>query len=62
MNADVSVVMPLYNAKDYLSLCDRIGKRIPVREHTSNHRKSLPEAVKETPEKTNINRYNQYFS
>lgn len=52
----------MYNAKDYLSLCDRIGKRIPVREHTSNHRKSLPEAVKETPEKTNINRYNQYFS
>ena len=52
----------MYNAKDYLSLCDRIGKRLPAREISPTLHDNLPAAVKETPERTDINQYNQYFS
>lgn len=52
----------MYNAKDYLTLCDRIGKRIPVREPSTTLHDSLSEAIKQSPDKTDINQYNQYFS
>jgi len=52
----------MYNAKDILTLCDRIGKRIPVRTEEPKRSCSLPDIAKEIPEKTNINQYNQYFS
>ena len=52
----------MYNAKDLISLCDRIGRRIPVRETGASQPQRLPEVIKEAPEKTDINQYNQYFS
>jgi len=52
----------MYNAKDFITLCDRIGKRIPVRETDQNRIDKLPEIIKEMPDKTNINQYNQYFA
>ena len=52
----------MYNAKGLISLCDRIGRRIPVRETGASQPQRLPEVIKEAPEKTDINQYNQYFS
>lgn len=52
----------MYNAKDFISLCDRIGRRIPVREPSALLNDILPDAVKESPEKTRISTYSQYFS
>ena len=52
----------MYNAKDFISLCDRIGKRMPVRDEDPSLLEMLPDAVKEMPEKTDIRTYNQYFS
>lgn len=52
----------IYNAKDFISLCERIGNRIPIRETDQSLSNRLPDAVNEMPEKTDINQYNQYFS
>ena len=52
----------MYNAKDFISLCERIGKRMPIRDADPSIVNRLPETIKETPEKTNINQYSQYFS
>ena len=52
----------MYNAKDFIALCDRIGRRIPVREPSALLHDTLPDAVKESPEKTRISTYSQYFS
>lgn len=52
----------MYNAKDFISLCGRIGRRMPIRKPQSTLKDSLPEAVKETPDKTKISTYNKYFS
>ena len=52
----------MYNAKDYLSLCDRIGKRISVRDASSSSQDNLPKVAKEKPEKTDIKQYNKFFS
>lgn len=52
----------MYNAKDFISLCDRIGKRIPVRNPNQSLSDRLPAAVKEMPEKTDISTYSKYFS
>ena len=52
----------MYNAKDFISLCERIGKRMPIRDTDPSLVNRLPETIKETPEKTNINQYSQYFS
>ena len=52
----------MYNAKDFISLCNRVGRRLPTRELKSSLHDTLPDAVKEVPEKTNINQYSQYFS
>ena len=52
----------MYNAKDFIALCDRIGRRIPVREPSALLHDALPDAVKESPEKTRISTYSQYFS
>ena len=51
----------MYNAKDFIALCDRIGKRIPIRESSELLHDTLPDVVKESPEKTKISTYNQYF-
>ncbi|MCQ2233036.1 MAG: IS21 family transposase [Paludibacteraceae bacterium] len=51
----------MYNAKDFIALCDRIGKRIPIRESSELLHDILPDVVKESPEKTKISTYNQYF-
>lgn len=48
----------VYNAKDFISLCERIGRRQPAQCAADR----LPEAAKETPERTSINQYSQYFS
>ena len=52
----------MYNAKDLISLCDRIGKRIPVRDAGVNRAQILPEIIKESPDRTDIKQYSQYFS
>lgn len=52
----------MYNAKDLLTLCDRRGKRIPVKTESTALLDRLPDAVREMPEKTDINKYDQYFS
>jgi len=52
----------MYNAKDFMTLCDRIGKRIPVREVNTFLHDNLPAAAKEIPEKTKITQYDQLFS
>lgn len=52
----------LYNAKDFMSICGRIGKRIPIRGEDPSFEEMLPEVAKEMPEKTDISTYNQYFS
>lgn len=57
-----SIDCGMYNAKDLISLCDRIGKRIPVREAGVSSIQRLPEIIKEAPERTDIKQYSQYFS
>ena len=52
----------MYNSKDFITLCDRIGKRIPVRESSASKLDNLPKVVKESPDKTSISNYKQYFS
>ena len=52
----------MYNAKDFITLCERIGRRQPVRHDGESLTDRLPDAARETPERTNINQYNQYFS
>ena len=51
----------MYNAKDFMTLCERIGKRIPVREMDTSLRKKLPSAATAVPEKTRITIYDQLF-
>jgi transposase len=51
----------MYNAKDFLTLCGRIGKRIPTREATCRY-DDLPAAAKEMPAKTRITQYESLFS
>lgn len=58
---DKCLEVGMYNAKDFITLCDRIGKRIPVMESPKPLHDMLPEAVKESPEKTKISTYYQYF-
>jgi hypothetical protein len=52
----------MYNAKDFMALCNRIGKRIPVRTPSATLNDRLQDTIKEAPEKTKISTYNQYFS
>lgn len=52
----------MYNAKDFIVLCDRLGRRIPNKKPPTSLNDRLPEAVKEIPEKTNISTYNKFFS
>lgn len=51
----------MYNAKDFMTLCERIGKRIPVREMDTSLRKKLPSAATAVPAKTRITIYDQLF-
>jgi hypothetical protein len=50
----------MYNAKDFLTLCGRIGKRIPTRDATCRY-DDLPAAAKEMPAKTRITQYESLF-
>ena len=52
----------MYNAKDFITLCDRIGKRIPIRDADTHNVNIPPEILNEAPEKTDINQYNKYLS
>ena len=52
----------MYNAKDFITLCDRIGKRIPIRDAGTHRTSKLPEILNEAPEKTDIKQYNKYLS
>ena len=52
----------MYNAKDFISLCERIGRRQPVRPEGKPLADRLPDAARETPARTDISQYNQYFS
>lgn len=52
----------MYNAKDFIALCDRLGRRIPNRKLATSLKDMLPSAVTEMPEKTNISTYSKYFS
>ena len=51
----------MYNAKDFMTLCSRYGRRLPARREEEINRKELDEVVAITPSKTDINQYNQYF-
>lgn len=51
----------MYNAKDFMTLCSRYGRRLPARREEEINRKQLDEVVAVTPSKTDINQYNQYF-
>lgn len=52
----------MYNARDLIFLCDRLGRRIPDRELATSLNDRLPAAVKEKPEKTSISTYSKFFS
>lgn len=52
----------MYNAKDFISLCDRRGKRISLSVDTLSFQDSLPDIIKQMPEKTDIKQYQRYFS
>lgn len=49
----------MYNAKEFLMLCDRVGKR---KVGNSSTKSPNITAKTETPDKTPISSYNQYFS
>lgn len=52
----------MYNAKDFISLCDRRGKRISISIDTLKVQDGLPDIIKQVPEKTDIKQYQRYFS
>ena len=60
-NSSIAVDSRMYNAKDFITLCERIGRRQPVRHDGESLTDRLPDAARETPERTSINQYNQYF-
>jgi len=51
----------MYNARDLIALCDRIGERIPTSFDRNALLERLPKAASETPEKTEISTYKKYF-
>lgn len=52
----------MYNAKNFISMCERIGRRKPVLHEGKPFADRLPDAARETPARTDINQYNQNFS
>jgi len=52
----------MYNAKDLIALCDRLGGRIPVLGDHGILSGRLPMALSESPEKTELSTYKKYFS
>ena len=52
----------MYNAKDFIALCDRLGRGIPNRKLATSLKDMLPSAMTEMPEKTKISTYSKYFS
>lgn len=52
----------LYNAKDFIALCDRLGRRISGRRPSGSPDGRLPASVTEMPEKTSISTYDKFFS
>ena len=59
---EISLDKGMYNAKDFISLCERLGGRIPLQGTDQSLCDKLPAAATEMPEKTNINQYNIYFT
>lgn len=58
---EISLDRGMYNARDFISLCDRIGTRITPRDAMLALRDNLPEAATATPDKTSITRYKECF-
>lgn len=58
---EISLDRGLYNAKDFMRLCERIGEKHPIREPDETWNSRLPLIANETPEKTNIQNYNKYI-
>lgn len=52
----------MYNARDFIRLCSRIGRYSPTKDESGSYKDSLPAVAKEQPDKTDINHYKQYFS
>jgi len=51
----------VYNARDVMALCGRIGKRLPDKESEITLPDTLPDAVREAPVKNEISSYSKYF-
>jgi len=52
----------MYNAKDFIVLCGRLGKRIPNRKQSTQLDNQLRDVIKEKPEKTKLSSFDKYFS
>jgi len=59
---ELSIDSGMYNARDFIRLCARIGKYTPSKDDAGSYKDNLPAVAKEQPEKTDINHYKQYFS
>lgn len=51
----------MYNAKDFIALCDRTGKKKPIQENGSME-DNLPSAAKEVPDSTDISNFEKIFA
>ncbi len=58
---EISLDRGMYNAKDLMTLCGRIGGKRPSYGSGSALRDSLPDMANETPDKTDITTYNKYI-
>lgn len=52
----------LYNAKDLMRLCEKIGEKHPIREHDETWKEKIQSIVNEVPNKTDIQYYNSIMS
>ncbi len=59
---EISLDRGMYNGKDFMTLCGRIGKRKPSYKTDQPLRNRLPDIANETPDRTSINHYNEYLS
>ena len=59
---ELSLDRGMCNAKDFIALCGRIGKRISPRDATKSYKDHLPKVATERPDKADINHYNVYFT
>ena len=59
---ELSIDRGMCNAKDFITLCGRIGKRISPRDTATPFKDNLPKVATERPDKADINHYNVYFT